>query len=107
MQASPLEADLAAASWDLELLVRRLRSLSSRARQDRVGAARAALDGLVALDARLEDRRLVAPRVADHILADAIAVVGGDVMELISIRADRDHLMELRVLIDAALVATR
>lgn len=107
MPPDPLVADLAAAGESLDLLVRRLRSLSPRARTDRAGAARTALDGLVALEVRLEGCPAKPPAVADHILADAIAVVGGDLLEAVASSADASSLAEMRKLINTALAATR
>ena len=97
---------LAAAAADLGLLVRRLRSLSPRAWQDRRDTARTALAELVALNARLEGRELWPPNVADHILPDAIAVVGGDVLAVIE--GERSAAIgEFLRLIGAALRQTR
>lgn len=107
MPANPLEAELTAAREDLALLIRRLRSLSPRARTDRADAVRAALAGLVALDHRLEGGPPQPPNVADHILADAIAVIGGDVLETIVVGRDRSVLTEVTGLLERALSQTR
>jgi hypothetical protein len=76
----PFEVRLSAAVTDLEKLVRRLRSLSPAAWRDRGRPVRETLSGLVALSSELEGRPLETPEVADHVLADAVAVIGGDVL---------------------------
>jgi hypothetical protein len=97
---------LAAAADDLGLLVRRLRSLSPRGWQDRREPARVALAGLVALTAKLVGRELQAPNVADHVLPEAIAVVGGDVLWSL-VGEDSAAITEFTRLISAALRETR
>jgi hypothetical protein len=92
---------------DLDRLVRRLRALSPRGWKDRRAPAQAALDGLVALDTQLEERDLESPTVADHVLPDAVALIGGDVLEAIATTENADALEAVRRLIGEALVATR
>lgn len=62
-------------------MVRRLRALSPRAWETRRAAARRALARLVALQAETEGVPLKPPEVPDHTLGDAIAVVGGDLLD--------------------------
>ncbi len=100
------EGRLAVAAEDFGRLVRRLRSLSRRGWQDRREAARAALAGLVALSARLEGVELVPPTVPDHVLADAIAVVGGDVLDAVG-QEGSDELAAFARIIASALEQTR
>lgn len=101
------QPDLAAATTDLERLVRRLRSLSQRSWRERRAAAQAALDGLAALDARLEGRQLDTPTVPEHALADALAVIGGDVLDAIAMLDDRSALDTTIHLLEVALERTR
>ena len=99
--------DLVAATADLAKLVRRLRSLSPRAWVDRRAPVQAALNGLVALNGKLEGRRLDAPVVADHVFADAVAVIGGDVLKALAQSQDRTGLDLAVQLIEDALAKTR
>jgi hypothetical protein len=78
---SAYERELSAAQGDLDRLTRRLRSLSARARAERSAVISAALHDLVAIAAAVEGRPLAPPAVADHVLADAVAVIGADVLE--------------------------
>jgi hypothetical protein len=101
------EADLAAVEADLAQVVRRLRSLSPRSWRPRRSAADALLAGLVELAARLERRPLDPPSVPDHVLADAIAVIGGDVVDAIAAGRDRESLTVVSLLFRDALDGTR
>ncbi len=101
------EADLADAEASLSRLVGRLRVLSPKSWQTYRAPVRLALSRLVALNADLEGRTLAAPDVADHVLADAIAVVGGDVLMLLSRAAAADSLVEVQAVLDQALAETR
>jgi hypothetical protein len=101
------DTELASAREDLGRLVRRLRSLSPASWRDRQAAARAALDGFVALEVQLESAPLTPPMLATHVLPDAIAVVGGDALEAIAATADRSALATARTLLESALAATR
>lgn len=101
------EAVHAAATADLDQLVRRLRSLSPRAWESRRGPVQAALAGLVAITAELEGRPLEAPTVPDHVLADAIAVVGGDALSILKGSSDVERLVEVRELLERVLDQTR
>ena len=101
------DSEVAATAAELERLVRRLRSLSRRAWKDRRPPAQTALDGLVALDAQLEQRELESPTVADHVIPDAVALIGGDVLDAVATTGNADALEAVRRLIGEALVATR
>ncbi|MGN6472963.1 MAG: hypothetical protein ACTHK4_04830 [Mycobacteriales bacterium] len=102
----PTEADVAAAADGLARLVRRVRSLSPRALQDRREQLQTVVNRLVAVEAELEGRHLEPPKVADHMFADVIAVIGGDVLDhfLVGRHKGIDALTRL---IDTALADTR
>jgi hypothetical protein len=101
------EDELAAAADGLSLLVRRLRSLLPRPLADRQEAATTALTGLAVLSARLDGRTHASPIVAGHVVADAIAVVGADVLDSLAVSQDPVCLAELRRLVEVALDQTR
>jgi ABC-type transporter Mla subunit MlaD len=100
-------ARAAAVTADLDRLTRRLRTLSTRALNDRSPAVRAALDALAHLSAALAGRTAPSPTVADHVLADAIAVIGWDVVTLAVERTDLPALETADRIIQVALSATR
>lgn len=102
----PTEADLAAAADNLARLVRRVRSLSPRALQQRREPLRTALARLVALEAELEGRHLEPPNVADHMVADVIAVIGGEILDHLMV-GHHDGTNGLTWLINEALADTR
>lgn len=95
------------AAADLDKLVRRLRSLSPRAWQDRSATVRAALAGLVELSSELEGRALEPPEVADHVLPDAVAVIGTDVLTTARRADDEAAVARMHELIKTALNVTR
>jgi hypothetical protein len=102
------DARLALAEAELERLVRRLRSLSAAAWRERRPPVLLALGRLAQLTALTEQRKLpVLPELADHALADAVAVIGGDVLVVLASRRDDSLLAELIVEIRAAMDATR
>jgi hypothetical protein len=101
------EAELATVKADLARLVRRLRSLSPRSWQPRRPVANSLLAGLVELSASLERRPLEPPGVPDHVLADAVAVIGGDVLAAITAMQDQDALAAVSDLLRNALDGTR
>jgi hypothetical protein len=105
--AGSFDADLAAARDDLGRLVRRLRSLSPGGWKSRQAAAQAALAGFVALEVDLEGGPPFSPRVATHVLPDAIAVIGGDALTAIAVATDTRALVAAQGLIEAALASTR
>ncbi|HVV77062.1 MAG TPA: hypothetical protein VHC43_13610 [Mycobacteriales bacterium] len=101
------DARLKAVSDGLERLTRRLRSFSTRSWQTRRGAAQVLLEGLVALDAELERRALQVPAVADHVFADAITVVGEEVLAGLRIAREEALLARAERLVEQGLAATR
>jgi hypothetical protein len=99
---------LGLAAAELTRLIRRLSSLSGRAWATRREAAVALLTGLAALDVALEGTGPhPVPDLPDHAFADALALIGGDVLE--ALVAHRDPASLDRVLADlrAAWAATR
>jgi hypothetical protein len=99
---------LAIAHDDLVRLVYRLRNLSVGAWRGRRAAVVLLVDQLAALSAQLEHRGAPKlPELADHVLTDAVAVIGGDVLDALS--TDPDLASQARALADirAALEATR
>jgi hypothetical protein len=99
---------LGLAAAELTRLIRRMSSLSGRAWATRREPAVALLTELAALDVALEGagpHQL--PVLPDHALADALAVIGGDVLE--ALVAERDPATLDRVVADlrTAWAATR
>ena len=68
---------------------------------------RETLDQLVALAALQQRRDLAVPDVADHVLPDAIAVIGADLLDAVSSDQDAPALAEVERVIREALRATR
>jgi hypothetical protein len=93
---------------ELTRLIRRLASLSARAWSDRRDPVIGLLSGLAALDAALEgiDPHRV-PALPDHGLADALAVIGGDLLESLAARRDPAVLDRALAELRAAWSATR
>jgi hypothetical protein len=100
------EADLQLAAADLDRLVRRLRSLSQAAWRSRREPVQAALAALVAMSVELEGRQMDVPKLPDHVLADGIAVIGGDVLAAIAV-SKSTKLPLFSQLIERALAQTR
>jgi hypothetical protein len=101
-------ADLAALEADLARLVRRLRGLSAGAWRERRAAVVILLEQLAAASAELENRALPSlPEVPNHVFPDALAVIGGDVVN--SLNTEPDTACAARALGDlrVALEATR
>jgi hypothetical protein len=99
---------IALASGELARLVLRLRSLSPLAWRSRRKAVIAALRRLAELSGRAEQRVVPAvPAVADHALADAVAVIGGDTIAALVARPDDDLLAEVVAVMREALELTR
>jgi hypothetical protein len=100
------EEQLALAGDELDRLVRRLRNLSPGAWRLRREPVVAALGRLAELTA-LAERRTVPkpPTVAEHALADAMAVIGGDVIVALTTSRDGNLMailvVELRQVLDA------
>jgi hypothetical protein len=92
-------ASLDPAGADLDRLVRRLRSLTSRAWRtgERAAVVRALAEQLAAIGS--PGRQL--PEIPQHALADAIAVLGQDALD------QPARTPEVRLLIEDALAATR
>jgi hypothetical protein len=87
---------LSLARGELARLTLRLRSLSPLAWRSRRKAVITSLARLAAISGRAEHREMPAvPVVADHALADAVAVIGGDVLIALTARPDDDLLAEL------------
>jgi hypothetical protein len=99
---------LALATDVLARLVRRLRSLSRSAWLSRREAVEIALMRLVAITSRMEGLMPRAlPSIADHALADAMAVVGGDALAGLEVTVDSSSLADVIAELRAALEATR
>jgi hypothetical protein len=98
---------LAAASADLERLVARLGRLSPLAWRTRREAIETLLRTLVAICERQQGRPLRAPDLEAHVLADAVAVIGREVVDTIGTEPDLEQVADLRAAVDAALAATR
>jgi hypothetical protein len=102
------EALLGAAWSDLDRLVGRLQRLSESAWRPRRELVMTLLDELARVDARLENVELTPlPDLANFALADALAVIGGDVLECLGAGGHRAVLDEVASLVQAALVSTR
>jgi hypothetical protein len=93
---------------ELNRLIRRMTQLSPRAWSTRREPVRGLLRELAVLDATLEstDRHEV-PDLPDHALADATAVIGGDVLEALSVNPDQASLERMIAELRAAWSATR
>jgi hypothetical protein len=93
---------------ELTRLIRRLSSLSGRAWSSRRDAVLALLGQLAALGAVLEESPPhPVPELPDHGLADALAVVGGDLLEALVTRRDPVALDRTLAELRAAWSATR
>jgi hypothetical protein len=92
---------------ELDQLVRRLRLFTPRTWRTHREGIQHLIKGLVRLAERAENASLIAPDVPDHVLADAVAVIGADLVEALRTGASPVLLKDLRDLIAAALVATR
>jgi hypothetical protein len=102
------DEQLALARGELARLVLRLRSLSPAAWRTRRKATLATFARLAEISATAEHRRMPAlPKVADHALADAIAVVGGDAIAALATEPDADLLSAVVATLREALETTR
>jgi hypothetical protein len=104
---SGYEEQLAVANDELARLVRRLRSLSRLAWLSRREAVELALRQLAEVTAHLEGSVLPAlPTIADHALADAMAVIGADCIAALTAQVDPEPLADvigdLRVALEAS-----
>ncbi len=99
---------LALARGELARLVLRLRSLSLPAWRTRRAGIVAALGRLAELSGCAEDRAVpTLPMIADHALADAVAVIGGDAVATLSVRTDEELLSAVVAALRDALEASR
>jgi hypothetical protein len=93
---------------ELTRLIRRLSSLSGPAWSGRRDAVLALLGQLAALDAALEGSPPHAvPELPDHGVADALAVIGGDLLEALVTHHDPAALDRALADLRAAWAATR
>lgn len=104
----PYEARLRQVRGDLDHLVGRLRSLGTLSWKARRAAVKELLDRIGDLAAQAEHRtpRRV-PDLPDHALADALVVLGADLISALAIATEPDVLDAAGRAIDAALAATR
>jgi hypothetical protein len=103
-----VDRSLVLAAADLERLVRRLRRLTPQAWRPRREPAMALVVALTEIAARAE--RLPprpAPRLPNHAVGDAVAVLGADALAALTVRPDRELLRLLAAELQAALDATR
>jgi hypothetical protein len=109
VDCEPTEADrLGRLAADVDQLVRRLRSLGRSSWESRRSSVRALLGDLADISARAEGRPFSAvPDLPDHGLADAVAVISGDLLEVLIPRTCADLLQEAQEVIGRALEETK
>jgi hypothetical protein len=96
------------AAAELDRLIRRMSQLSARAWSTRREPVLRLLRELAALDSALESTgRHDVPDLPDHALADATAVIGGDMLEALSGTPDQAVLDRMIAELRAAWSATR
>jgi hypothetical protein len=106
--AGDYEAQVALASQDLERLVRRLRGLSALAWRTRREPVEALLEQLERTTASIEDRPpKPIPILPDHALADAVSVLGHDVVSALVREVDGASVRELVSVVRAGLGSTQ
>jgi hypothetical protein len=106
--SSGYDQRLAQVEADLDHLVHRLRGLSRLAWSSRRDSVGDALQRLVAITSALEGRRPTAPpRIDEHALGDAIAVVGRDATDALSRTHDEARLEDAAAIIRLAMDETR
>jgi hypothetical protein len=99
---------LSLARGELARLALRLRSLSPLAWRPRRKVVVQTLSRLAELGGRAEHREVPAvPIVADHALADAVVVIGGDAIAALAAEPDDDLLDAFVALVQEAREATR
>jgi hypothetical protein len=99
---------LSLARGELARLVLRLRSLSQAAWRPRRKSVISALGKLAELCGLAEQRGVpTLPAVADHALADAVAVIGGDALAALTVRPDEEILAAVVAAMREALTLTR
>lgn len=106
-QTDEFHTQLAAASVDLERLVARLDRLSALAWRTRREATERLLRTLVAICERQQNRSLPAPVLDAHVLADAVAVMGREIIDTLDSEPDVEQVADLLGAIDTALAGTR
>jgi hypothetical protein len=106
-ESSDYQTQLATASGDLERLVARLSRLSPLAWRSRREAIDGLLETLVAICESQQGRSFLAPVLDAHVLADAVAVIGRDIVDTLGLAPDFEQIAELHRAIAAALAATR
>jgi hypothetical protein len=100
-------ADVAVARGRLDGLVRRCRSLTAAGWRTRREMIRALLTDLAALDAQLEALPVPEPPpLPDYALGDALAVIGGDVLDALGDEPSAQALAELVGLLERAWALT-
>jgi hypothetical protein len=99
---------LGLAAAELNRLIRRLTQLTTRAWSTRREPVLRLIGELAALDAAVESTSLhEVPDLPDYALADATAVIGGDVLEALAASPDRPALDRLIAELRATWSATR
>jgi hypothetical protein len=105
---SEYRAQLAQASADIELLVRRFQSLSEQGWETRRDSVLYVLGRLAEMSGALEQRTMPPlPELASFALADAFAVLGGDVLVVLESRDVPGVLNELVDVLRQARAATK
>jgi hypothetical protein len=99
---------LGLAAGELNRLIRRMTQLTTRAWSTRREPVLRLIRELAALDAAVEStRQHEVPELPDYALADATAVIGGDVLEALALSPDRPTLDRLIAELRATWAATR
>jgi hypothetical protein len=101
------EQELHATAADLDRLVRRLRLFTPRTWLSYRESIQDLLVDLVRIAGVVEGWVLAVPDVPDHVLADAVAVIGADLIDTLEGQPSEDALTELRASLSGALAATR
>jgi hypothetical protein len=94
-------------SAELDQLVRRLARLSPRSWRDARQPVIDLIATLVEVSARVHGRAMVTPSLDDHVLTDAVAVIGRDLLDSLDGERDAVILNAAGSAIEAALKATR
>jgi hypothetical protein len=101
-------ARLALLGDELARLERRLRGMSAAAWRSRTEIIRALLVDLVAIEAGVRDTSPhELPVIADYALADALVVIGGDVVEALVVSQGDRRVEEALSIVRSSLAATR
>jgi hypothetical protein len=102
-----LDDGLGLSRADLGRLVQRLSRVSPLGWRAIRSPVAAFLATMVELSERQQGRPLTLPDLSDHMLADAVAVIGGEVLDTLAESPDAATLEAARGAITAALAATR